>query len=110
MQKLPVQLIKKINIFRTFYILTLFILFGGILFRVYCSNVLAVKNTELKELSIKKIELEKEISKLEYMESELSSLVSVEGKARALGFVDQTEALLSLNPDSPAPVAALSNK
>ena len=109
MQKLPTHL-KKLNLFKLFYVLTLVTLFGSILFRVYCSNILAIKNTELRNFSLKKIDLEKEVSKLDYIDSGLSSLSSLEEKARTLGFVDQTDSLVSLNPDSPTSVAALSDR
>ncbi len=101
---------KRLFKLKTLYIFTLVLLVGSIMFRIQCSNVLAVKNTELRGLYEQKAYLEKEISKLDYINSELTSLAYVEDKASQLGYVELHDALISLKLNSPTPVAVVSKE
>ena len=82
----------------------------SIVFRIYSANIIVVKNSELKTLNTRKSDLEREVSRLSYVDSTYSTLSDIEKKARSLGFTDYSESLLSLNPNSPIPVAAISDR
>lgn len=100
---------KKLFKLKTLYLFTLVLIVASIIFRIQCSNILAVKNTELRGLYEQKAYLEKEIAKLDYINSEFTSLTYVEDKASQLGYVELNEALISLKLNSPTPVAVVSN-
>lgn len=78
--------------------------------KVYCSNLLAVKNSDLRNTFLQRENLEKEISSLTYTDSQLSCIHIVEQKAYELGFVPMQESLLSLNVSSANQVAALTQQ
>jgi cell division protein FtsL len=109
MRSFNVNDIKILKICKSLSLLSLLILVTSIIFRIYSSNQIAVKNEDLKEYYVKREQLEKELSRLEYVNSTLSSLTEIEIKARAAGFIDLNETLLSIDTKSPVPVASLSN-
>ena len=109
MSRIDHKNIKILNIYRSVSFLSFGILLVSVVFRIYCSNQISVKNEELKDLYVYKKDLQKEITMLEYIDTTLSSLSEVEKRASLLGFVEQEGALLSINTKVQIPVAALSN-
>lgn len=107
---LPLHLKHKDNLIKTLYIITFLGIISSIIFRVYCSNILAEKNSELRSLYSKKIDIEKELSRLSYIDAELSSLKAIESRAKSNGFIELQGTLLSIDTDSPSSVAALTGR
>lgn len=70
--------------------------------QVILTNQLAVKGIQLSHLEAKKTQIEKEIAVIEYEDSTLSSMKLVESKAKELGFVKYTEALLAVKAPTSA--------
>jgi cell division protein FtsL len=109
MKSFNIKEIRILKLSRTFSLLSFLILTATIIFRIYTSNQVAVKNEDLKEYYIKRDQLEKELSRLEYIDSTLSSLTEIEVKAKEMGFEELNDTLLTIDTSSPIPVAALSN-
>jgi len=102
MKKVGLDKIIKIG-----FVSSVFIFVVGVGFKLYLCSSLAVRNSELEQASVKKQQLEKDILKLSFEDSHLSSIAFVEVKAKSMGFVEMTDRLISINPNAPIKVAAL---
>jgi cell division protein FtsL len=109
MKSFNIKEIKILRLYKSLTLLSLFVLIVSIIFRIYTSNQVAVKNEDLKDYYTRRDQLEKELSRLEYVDSTLSSLTGIETKAKEMGFVELNETLLTIDTRSPVPVASLSN-
>ncbi len=70
--------------------------------QMYLTNKLAIRSSELSELSSRKEQLEKEIAALNYENSLVSSLSYIESKALSDGFVEQIDSVLVIRDASTA--------
>ena len=89
------------------FIASIFMFVVGVGFKLYLCSSLAVKNSELEQAFVKKQQLDKDMLELGFEDSHLSSISLVEAKAKSMGFVEMTDRLISINPNAPIKVAAL---
>lgn len=100
----------KEKYYKHFLVLSIFLFISCCGFKLYLSNSLAIKNSQLKDLFDRKSQLEKEVTLLSYEDSVLSSMKEIEIRANQLGFVPMKEKLISLDPESLAKVNSLSQR
>jgi hypothetical protein len=101
---------KKEKLFKITFILSTVILIASICFKLGLCSSLAVKNSELEDAFVYKKGLEDTILALSIEDSNLSSIEYVESRAKAIGFIEMTDKMLSINPEAPIQVAVLTQR
>jgi hypothetical protein len=102
---MSLQTTKLNNYIKLLYIFSLILFCGSVLAKFYLSNTLSVKNVELQSKLEQKASLEKDLLLLSDKDTQLSSVKYIDTKARALGFVDMQEGLLSIDTSAQSQVA-----
>lgn len=97
--------IKSEKIFKTVFLLSLFIFVSCVGVKFYLCNSITVKNGELEEAFNKKSLLGESIERLVIEDANLSSISYVESRAREIGFVEMTDRLAKIDLDAPSQVA-----
>jgi hypothetical protein len=91
-----------------FFLISFGLFVASLTFRLLLCGNIAAKNYGLKDMVARKQALEKEIASLSYENLKLSSIQQIEVRAKSLGFVEMTGALLALDIKSSPPLAVAS--
>jgi hypothetical protein len=87
---------KNIDISKRIFLLSFGIFMLGLVGQLYVSNKLALKSKEMVSLDSQRTVLQRQLSELELEQSMYSSMSYIENKAFEMGFVKNTEALLTI--------------